>query len=310
MSSSMSLHAEKKTTMFQNFQLSLGLVGILILIHYLVARVFRSRDAVRLWAKLETVGVPSDGIFPLTRAVIQSIASLQKNVHYGYNEICKTKNRPFALQTMWTGGAIVVLPPSQVFNILNKPDSEVTGFNALLDTIQLPYMISDREVYQNVIHFDVVRKKMTKRDIGSLAPTTAEEIDASLRESWGTSTEWKCLNGWDACGRIIAQATLRVLIGLPLSRDEALLEQSRLYSNSLFAGNTIINCIPPFMRPLIGPLVALPTKFYQYRCQRILTPFVQERIASWKETGESDNMPVRILRNPVFLPDLLQFTSD
>ncbi|KAI1370089.1 cytochrome P450 [Hypoxylon crocopeplum] len=257
--------------------------------HYLIT-LFRSRDSVRLWAQLETVSIPPGRVFPWARAVIHSIISIQGNVHRGYHDICKEKNRPFALPTMWMGGAVVVLPPSQI-NLLNKPDSELTGFNALLDTIQLPYMVSDREVYENVIHFDVVRKKMTKKDIGSLAAATAEEINVALLESWGTSTEWKNFNGWGACGRIIAQATLRVLIGLPLCRDEVLLEQTRLYSNSLFAGNAVINCLPPFVRPLLGPLVASPTKFYQYRCQRILIPFVEERIALWKETNEAESMP-------------------
>ncbi|KAH8592760.1 hypothetical protein B0O99DRAFT_689314 [Bisporella sp. PMI_857] len=77
---------------------------------------------------------------------------------------------------MWTGRAVVVLPPSDL-SLLNKPDGEIFGFTALLETIQLPYMTPDPDIHENVIHFDIVRKKFTKRDdIASLATTYREAI--------------------------------------------------------------------------------------------------------------------------------------
>lgn len=271
------------------------ITGLVFISQRFLTRVPRhGRDQrTEVWTKLEAVGIPSDGILSWVRAIAGSIRWTQRNVHEGYEKFCKSKDRPFALPTIWTGGAVVVLPPSQI-HLLNRPDSEITGFGALLDTIQLPYMIGDRDVYQNVIHFDVVRKKLTRKDIGSLAATTAEEIDLAFRDSWGTSAQWETVNGWDACGRIITRATLRILIGLPLSRDEAVLKTSQLYANSLFAGTAVINCLPPLLRPLIGPLVALPTKYYQKRCQKILVPYVEERIALWRKQGKADDLPVCI----------------
>ncbi|KAF4633292.1 hypothetical protein G7Y89_g4832 [Cudoniella acicularis] len=268
--------------------LALAIIGI-IFIRRLLSTLFQDRDQAQVWAKLETVNVPSSGIFSWTRAVVGSILSIAQNTHDGYEKICKVKDRPFVLPTMWTGGAVVVLPPS-LLHLLNRPDSELSGFRALVETIQLPYMISDRDIYENVIHFDVIRKTLTKKDvIGSLAATTAEEVDVAFRESWGTAEQWTTVNGWDACGRIITRAALRILIGLPLCRDEMLLEQSRLYANSLFAGTAIINCLPPFVRPLVGSLLAVPAKYYQARCQRLLVPFVEKRIRMWKESKEGDN---------------------
>jgi hypothetical protein len=271
--------------------LALAIISIFLVWH-LISRLFQDQKQAKVWAKLEKVGVPRRGIFPWTRAIVRSILSIAQNAHDGYDKICKAQDRPFALPTMWTGGAVVVLPPS-LLPLLNRPDSELSGFKALIDAIQLPYMISDRDIYENVIHFDVVRKKLTRKDVvDSLAPVTAEEIDVAFRKSWGTSEQWISVNGWDACGRIITRAALRIMIGLPLCRDEALLEQSRLYANSLFASTAIINCLPPLVRPLVGPLLAIRVKYYQTRCQKLLVPFVEKRIRMWKEHKEEGNVPV------------------
>jgi hypothetical protein len=251
----------------------------------------RNKDRVQVWNNLQVVGLPSIEIFSWTRALFASILSIPRNTHDGYERICKAQDRPFALPTMWMGTAVVVLPPSLLF-LLNKPDSELSGFRGLLDTIQLPYMISDCDIYENVIHFDVVRKRFTRKDSGSFATATAEEIDFAFRNSWGTSSEWKNVNGWDAAGRIITCAAQRILIGIPFCRNEKLFEESQLYANSLFAGTAIINCLPPSMRPFLAPLLALRAKYYQARCQRILEPYVEERIRQWQSYQDGDDQPV------------------
>ena len=55
---------------------------------------------------------------------------------------------------MWTGNSLVVLPPSQL-HILNKPDSELTGFWALIENIQMLHFF-DRDVLENMIHFEIL----------------------------------------------------------------------------------------------------------------------------------------------------------
>ncbi|KAJ8062110.1 hypothetical protein OCU04_008671 [Sclerotinia nivalis] len=269
--------------------LALVLASIVLLRSFLNS-LHQGKESAKVWNNLQVVGLPSTGIFSWTRALFASILSIPRNTHDGYERICKTQGRPFALPTMWMGTAVVVLPPS-LLSLLNKPDSELSGFKALLDTIQLPYMISDRDIYENVIHFDVVRKKLTRKDVGSLAVATAEEIDFAFRDSWGTSNEWKNVNGWDAAGRIITCAALRILIGLPFCRNGKLFEQSQLYANSLFAGTVIINCLPPSTRPFLAPLLALRAKYYQARCQKILEPYVEERIRQWEKHRAGDDQP-------------------
>ncbi|KAK3329996.1 cytochrome P450 [Apodospora peruviana] len=242
------------------------------------------------WSRLDTVGIPSGGIIRRARGLIGSLTSMAQNTHEGYNKFCKGQNRPFALPTMWTGKAVVVLPPSQL-HLVNRPESELTGFWALIENIQLPYFIPDRDVIENVIHFEVSRKDLTRRNVDRQAAPTAEEVDLAFRELWGdskTAGEWKMVNGWDMCGAVIARVALRTLVGSPMCRNETLLELTRKFADSLFGAAAVINCTPPFLRPAIGPLLALPAKFYGARCRRIIIPLVKERIRLWQQHQNKD----------------------
>ncbi|KJZ69767.1 hypothetical protein HIM_10850 [Hirsutella minnesotensis 3608] len=252
------------------------------------------------WTNIQIVGVPS-GLMPWSRALVQSLTCMATNTRKGYQEWCKDKNRPFAVPTMWTGKPMVILPPSQL-HLVNRPENELTGFWALIENIQLPYFIGDRDVIENVIHFEVSRKDMNKRNVERLAESTADEVDAGFRELWGADTEqWKTVNGWDMCGSIIARVALRTIVGDSMCRDETLLETTRLFANSLFAAAAVINCTPPALRPFVGPVLALKAKFYGGRCRKLVKPLIEQRIRLWEKSQAGDS------KGPELPNDFLQW---
>ncbi|KAI1446974.1 hypothetical protein F5Y02DRAFT_49627 [Annulohypoxylon stygium] len=69
---------------------------------------------------------------------------------------------------MSTGGAVLVLP-SSMLNLLKRPRDEISGYNALIDNTQFRYLVADRDVLGNVIHFDIVRKDLTLKNMGPIA---------------------------------------------------------------------------------------------------------------------------------------------
>ncbi|KAI2463104.1 cytochrome P450 [Annulohypoxylon bovei var. microspora] len=280
-------------------QYLLSLAGILgfslFLFQRLNEKASHSQYLQGIWAKLDVVGASPVNKLSFFGAVARSIVSTRQLANEGYLKFSKTLGRPFALPTTWVrSGALMVLPPSMV-PLLTRPDKTSEGewvnLRGLVENIQLPYVVGDPDVYLNLLQFEAVRRKMQNRDMGRLAPVTAEEIDEAFRDIWGTETTWKTINGWDACGRVISRSSQRILFGLPLSRDEALLETSRNYATSLLVGGAIINCFPPALRWLAGPLVALRAKYFQSRFVKMLVPVVEERIRRWevdKNDGPDD----------------------
>ncbi|KAI1377948.1 cytochrome P450 [Hypoxylon crocopeplum] len=264
---------------------ALAIVSLLVL-RFLLPRNDPKKD--ELWDKLDKVGVPS-GLLPWTRAALSSWTALQRNTHEGYQKFSK-QGLPFALPTIWTGKAVVVVPQSAL-HLTNRPDSELIAFWALVENIQLPYFISDRSVLENLIHFEVARKDLTKRNITRQLAPTAEEIDHTFRTLWGDSTEWTTVNGWDMCGQIVARVGLRTLLGFPVCRDEEIVDATHHFANSLFSAAAIINCMPPFLRPILAPILALPTRLYRSRYRKIVVPIIDERIRLWEQhekTGQGE----------------------
>ncbi|KAH8897333.1 cytochrome P450 [Thozetella sp. PMI_491] len=248
-----------------------------------------AKSSIDVWAKLDTVGLTS-GLLYKARAIAASIASTQRYSHDGYLRFSKPLDRPFAMPTTLTRTPIVVLPPS-LLPLLNRPDktteAEWSNLPGMTDMIQAPYAYSDPSIYQNMFHFDAFRRRFAKHCMPAMAAITAEEIARGFSEVWGnTPGKWKVLNAWEASGRISVRAAQRIIVGLPLGRDERFLEASRLFANAVFVYAGLINCFPPVCRPVVGPIFSMPTRRYQRQCIAMLTPLIEERIAIWRKFGE------------------------
>ncbi|KAI2601751.1 cytochrome P450 [Hypoxylon sp. NC1633] len=279
---------------------ALAVVGLFLLQRVgSVALRSNTKDS-EIWAKLDAVGVASGGLFPWGRAMAASIISTRTFANKGYAQFSKALSQPYALPTTWTGKAVVVVPPSKMHQLLTRPDkqadSEITNIPGLVETVQMPFVISDPNIYQNTIHFDVVRRRMTKKDMRLFAPITEEEVGLAYEDIWGTSEEWKTINGWDVCGKIIARTAQRILIGLPLGRDEKLLETSRLYANSVLLGGAFMNCFPPSLRNFVGPVIALRAKYFRARCVSMLVPIVNERLRIFAAPKQDEQVPEDFLQ--------------
>lgn len=123
-------------------------------------------------------------------------------------------NRPFVIPSM-ASGPTLILPPSQMHNILNKPESEVDALGAQNDSIQASYTIKDSDIYMNNLQFNIVRKHLT-RNIALFSQDVAEELALAFEQYWGTSGEWTSVTVWDSCLKIVARAANRVFVSIPL----------------------------------------------------------------------------------------------
>ncbi|EFE44109.1 hypothetical protein TRV_01127 [Trichophyton verrucosum HKI 0517] len=245
-----------------------------------------SKQSNKVWTQLDVVGIsPGDGALSWAFALAKSVISMQGTMCEGYEKFSKA-NKPFALPTMWVGGAVLVLPPSKL-GLLNKPRNELSSFNALLENAQFQYLMSDKDVWGNTIHFDIVRRHLREKDMSSLTKILFEEWQGAFQTYWGDSKEGRVIQAWDSMVRIIARASLRIMVGLPGCRDEDYLEQSMLYANAVLVDACLINCLPPGMRPMAGPLIALRAKYYERKLLKILIPLVEERLFQYRHVKES-----------------------
>ncbi|RYP17962.1 hypothetical protein DL765_004181 [Monosporascus sp. GIB2] len=242
------------------------------------------------WTAIPQVGVSSGRLLPWVHASLCSLYSSAETTAAGYEMFCKKQDKPFAMAHA-AAGAIIVLPPSRL-PVISLSDDKILALAAQNDTLQPRWTGGGRaHLYQHpVLHFDVVRKHMM-RDVSDFAAATDEELRMALRSCWGPRSpneDWRTVDVWDTCSRIISRAANRCFVGLPLCRDETLLEQSRSYANAVYIGAGLITALPGFMRPIAGSLVALAAKRYLTGSMKILVPFVEERLRLWHDGGGKD----------------------
>ncbi|KAI0173701.1 cytochrome P450 [Hypoxylon sp. FL1284] len=248
-----------------------------------------------LWTKIDTVGVrPGGGIISWALAMTKSVVSMQETMREGYERFSKF-GRPFALPTMWVGGALVVLPPSMLY-LLNRSRDELSSFSALLDNAQFQYLMTDRDVWANTIHFDIVRRDLSPKNIGPLAGIMAEEWDAAFRSFWGDTKGGKVVNAWDSMVSIIAHTALRIMVGLPGCREQDYLKQSKLYANAVLVDACFINCLPPAMRPVVGRVLALRTRYHQRQLMKILMPIVEDKLRVYEDMDVQGDDPGDVIQ--------------
>ncbi|KAH6845698.1 cytochrome P450 [Chaetomium sp. MPI-CAGE-AT-0009] len=267
-----------------------------LLLFQLAAVYFRrTQRNKQIWAKLDTVGVaPGGGMLAWGLGIMRSVTSMQTVVREGYEKFSKL-GKPFALPTMWIGGAVVVLPPSML-HLLNRPRDELSSFDALLENAQFQYLMTDKDVYANTIHFDIVRKHLAPKNMAALAGIMAEEWDTAFRAHWGNDKKGTVVNAWDSMVKIIARAALRIMVGSPGCRDEEYLERSRLYANAVLVDACFINCVPPTIRPILAPVMAIRARYHQRRLMKILVPMVEERLRQHREKKAQDGHPGDVIQ--------------
>ncbi|KAH8593609.1 cytochrome P450 [Bisporella sp. PMI_857] len=252
----------------------------------LVKYIFADDKAAKNW-KLQypIVGAKSQ-IFSKARAAISSITQSKSWSFEGYAKYSKN-NSPFIIPNIERGD-VVVIPPKQLKEIYNLPDSVLDVYWTEMDTIQTKYTVGDQDIIRNPFHLNVVRAQIP-RNIKHLTPIIAEELEWGFKRWWGNITEWNELRIWDSSLKMIAGAANSAFCGQPLCRNEKFLKSLRDHAMTMFVGALFINGTPRLFRPLTGKFIGWLCEFQFRKTLKLCLPLIKERLAAIKKAkADSD----------------------
>ncbi|KAH8669692.1 cytochrome P450 [Tricladium varicosporioides] len=173
-------------------------------------------------------GVDDKGVRARILATARSLFGTRGLLEEAYRKYGK-EGIPFVLPNVISGPEVVV-PQSMMDWLLHHPDNVLDQAEVNRDFLQADYTMLHPKVIHDAVHSDYIRKELTK-NLGEYTGDVLEEIDYAFRKCWGTDSEnWTCVVAYDSMSEIIARISNRVLVGLPLCRDE-----NYLYSSSRFA---------------------------------------------------------------------------
>ncbi|PVH83978.1 putative Ent-kaurene oxidase [Cadophora sp. DSE1049] len=221
---------------------------IITISHNLYNRLFSRRS---LPKSLPWIGV-DDGLFSRARTTVRTFFHTRDLVLEGYEKYSK-KNLPFVLPNVTTGPE-VILPMSQMEWLLHQPDNILSQNEVNRQFLQADYTMLHPRVVTDTVHDDVIRKELTKL-LGEYTEDVQDEIDFAFRKVWGVNTnDWLEVPAYHTMLDVIGRISNRVLVGLPLCRDEAYLKPSKEFARLVVVQGTFISLFPPIFKPNSAPI--------------------------------------------------------
>lgn len=186
-----------------------------------------------------------------------------------------------------SGKPEIVLPRSQMPWLIEQPDDILSTSAFHYDSLEGDYAFTDPKILKDPYHEHVIHKYLPRR-IAPLVPGMWEEIQMAMDQTWGMDTQgWKEIGAWENMLRIIPSFTNRMMLGLPLCRNEDFLRNMGKFTMDVVSSASIyLRLTPHFLKPIIGPLVTIPNNRHWRNTTKYTLPIINERLANFKRKQE------------------------
>ncbi|KAF5633649.1 pisatin demethylase cytochrome P450 monooxygenase [Fusarium tjaetaba] len=119
-----------------------------------------------------------------------------------------------------------------------------------------------------------------KKDMGRFLEILATAVDDELQYAIPEYIKPKDgdeVDVYEAMKWIVAQVSSRFTVGLPLCRDKEYLKDSLAFADLFILNSGLLIYTPLLLKPLIGFLVTLPTRYRRWKIQKHIQPLYEER---------------------------------
>ncbi|KAJ3544515.1 hypothetical protein NM208_g3002 [Fusarium decemcellulare] len=152
-----------------------------------------------------------------------------------------------------------VLSPFEGFREIDKGDWNSGHSSYILDPWQ-----------------SIVIKKEMGRFLEILARAVDDELKCAIPEyiKPGASHE---VDVYESMKWIVAQVSSRFTVGLPLCRDKGYLKDSLAFADLFILNSGLLIYTPSILKPVVGFLVTLPTRYRRWKIQKHIEPLYKSR---------------------------------
>lgn len=121
----------------------------------------------------------------------------------------------FAIPSLQTG-PMVMLPPTKIHDHLIQPDSILDHKSPQNAFLHSKYTIADDRIMKKTVHFDIIRRQLTRR-LPFVTKSLHEELSLAFDEIWGKdNNNWSEISAMRTCMKIVSRTSNRIFVGAPL----------------------------------------------------------------------------------------------
>ncbi|PQE15273.1 Ent-kaurene oxidase protein [Rutstroemia sp. NJR-2017a BVV2] len=243
-----------------------------------------------IWARYTSKAqIPRVGISPgffnynLKKAKAEFAQHGIKLLQDGYNRF---NNSPFLVQT--SNLERIVLPVKYLEELRSCPESQLSHREGICDRF-LGYYTGLDVVRQSTLHNEVCQTQLVQ-SLPSYLPGMVEEVQLAISEILKLEgTEMTSID-YNAVYHIHARLNSRVLVGLPLCRDDEWIRVSEEYPHDVFVVAADLRNYTPLLRPFVAPFLASTKRLrsHQRIAEEKLVPLIRQRQMMGKSTKPSN----------------------
>ncbi|PBK99161.1 cytochrome P450 [Armillaria gallica] len=192
-------------------------------------------------------------------------------LEYGYH---KFSNRVFKVAHLnrWM---VVVASPELIEDLRRAPEDVLSFQEGVSEVLQIPFTVGEA-ISRNPYHTRIIRNRITK-SLASTLPETHDEVVAACSDIFHfDSDDWVSFPAMESVMRIVARASNRLFVGLPLCRNEEFLHLNTQFTVDVASAATVIGLCPLLIRPYVARLFPSIPKSLQKAAQ-LLEPVITER---------------------------------
>ncbi|EIW64154.1 cytochrome P450 [Trametes versicolor FP-101664 SS1] len=165
-----------------------------------------------------------------------------------------------------------------------RPEEELDNMDGLGQFLQTKYTLGE-DVHNDPFHVDIIRDKLA-RGLPAVLAEVIDELTVATREHIPTEGDaWLSVNASEKTRDIVARASNRVFVGLPLCRNKGYLDLAVDFAISVMKDRAVINIFPEVLKPIVGRLVSKSTTSVR-QVAVYLAPLIKERQRPMAEHGD------------------------
>jgi cytochrome P450 len=194
------------------------------------------------------------------------------------------KNGVFRIPSFY-GWWVVVSGPQLTEELRTLPEEVASLIDLVNHTLEVRYTMG-HSIATNPYHVPIIKGQLT-RSLPALYHEIQDEVQVALTDYLkpdGEDTEWKAVNGQEFVTKVVARATNRLFVGLPLCRKQDFLDICMGFAKDVVVVSTILQMFPKFLKPFAARFfTSIPTRVR--KVAKYIRPVVDERKAAIAQHG-------------------------
>lgn len=232
---------------------------------------------------LPIVGAKDGDWFPLLQAAWRNTKDNKTALRSAYELY---KDRPSILPSIDYGN-MVLLPVSHIKFVAEQPTDVLSMHESAEHQLQFEHTVMDQDAVHEPLHIDLVA--VLTKEIGSVIAPVRDEIEHCFGKIWGSSETYRDVQVLKTMQEVISGVTNRVFVGLPLCRNQEVLDMAIAFAQDIPLSSMILRIFPSWMRPVIAPLITIPNRRHTSKFIDLLSPEIDARLAKYDAKAASNS---------------------